>query len=342
MRTQDRLLDAHVAFVLRDLTGASFAALVRNEIDWVLDRAEKIVLDDVVDREAVTAVAVKYATRANLAGAIPDLVGEITARFRAHPANERPLSEVLPRARAEAFAHKIAELQPLRRRIAAVVAESPVVQTWLAGYLRSIALWPVATNRRLAGRVPGVNRALALGERVGGRVAAGALIEADLRSRELAESAAATLLAQWGSGLADGISDGEFAEALLTVWDRMAERPVRELLDAGDDAHLIDVVVLVFETWLELRDGDYVPALIRMGVDYFFGTYGSYPLSELLTEFGVSRSDLVEEALRFGPRALTALAANGDLEVFVRRQLSRFYDSPEARAALGDPAGGVG
>lgn len=334
MRTQDRLLDAHVSFVVRELTGESFATLVRGEIDWVLDRAEGIALDDVVDRAAVTAVALKYATRVDLAGAIPDLVGDIAQRFRAHPANERRLSEVLPRARAEAIAVKIAELQPLRRRIAALVAESPVVQTWLAGYLRSIALWPVATNRRLAGRVPGVNRALALGERVGGRVAASALTEADLRSRELAESAAATLLAQWGSGLADGISDDEFAEALLTVWDRVAERPVRELLDAGDDADLIDLVVLVFETWLELRDGDYVPALIRMGVDYVFDTYGSFPLRELLTEFGVSRDDLVEEALRFGPRALSALAANGDLEVLVRRQLARFYDSADAHAAL--------
>ena len=335
MRTQQRLLDAHVAFVVRELTDDSFAGLVRTEIDWVLDRAEHVVLGDVVDRAAVTAVAVKYATRTTLAGAIPDIVGEIAARLRMHPANEMRLDEIVPRARAEAFAAKIAELRPLRRRIAGLVAESPVVQSWLAGYLRSIALWPVAANRRMAGRVPGVNRALALGERVGERLAGGALTEADLRSRELAETAAATLLQQWGAGLADGVTDAEFAEALLTVWDQVAARPVRDLL-AADDTDLIDLVVLAFETWLELRDGAYVPALIEMGVDYFFDTYRDYPLNELLDEFGIARNDLVEEALRFGPRALSALAASGDLEAFVRRQLARFYDSAEAQAALAD------
>ena len=151
--TQQRLLDAHVAFVVRELTGETFGALVRTEIDWALDRAEHLTLDEVVERSAVAAVAVKYATRVNLAGAIPELVGEITARLRAHPANAMRLDEIVPRARAEEFATKIAELQPLRRRIATVVAESPVVQSWLADYLRTIALWPVAANRRLAGRV---------------------------------------------------------------------------------------------------------------------------------------------------------------------------------------------
>ena len=334
MGTRDRLLDAHVAFVVRELTGESFAALVRTEVDWVLDRSEGIALNDVVDRETVTAVAVKYATRVTLAGAIPDVAGEIAARFRAHPANERRLGQIVPRAQAEALAHKLAELQPVRRRLATLVAGSPVAQTWLAGYLRSIALWPVTTNRRIAGRVPGVNRAFALGERVGGRLVGGAVTEADLRTRELADSAAAALLQQWGHGLADGVSDDEFAEALLTVWDQAAQRPVRELLDAVEDADLIDLVVLAFETWLELRDGDYVPALIRMGVDHFFDTYGSYPLSELLGEFGLERGDLVEEALRFGPTTITTLAASGDLEAFVRRQLARFYDSADAQAAL--------
>ena len=332
MSTQQRLLDAHVAFVVRELTGEMFGALVRSEVDWVLDRAEHRTLDEVVERAAVTAVAVKYATRTNLAGAIPEIVGEIAARLRAHPANAMRLADIVPRARAEAFATKIAELQPLRQRIAGLVAQSPVVQTWLADYLRSIALRPVAANRRLAGRVPGVNRALALGERVAG----GALGEADLRSRELAESAASTLLRQWSGGLADGISDDDFAEALLSLWDQLAARPVRDLLDTGDDADLIDFVVLVFETWLDLRAGAYVPAIIEMGVDYFFDTYGTSTLRELLAEFGVERDDLVEEALRFGPPALTALAASGDLEAFVRRQLARFYDSPDAQAALSD------
>ncbi|WP_375482683.1 hypothetical protein [uncultured Jatrophihabitans sp.] len=334
MRTQDRLLDAHVGFVLRELTGDGFTELVRREIDWAVDRADDLTLDQVIDRSSVAAVAVKYATQVFLAGAIPDVAGEIASRLRTHPANDQRLDQVLPRPRVEALVAKLAEFGPMRRRVATLVAESPVVQVWLADYLRTIALWPVATNRRIAGRVPGVNRALALGERVGGRLAGGALTEADQRARELSENVAATLLQQWGQGLADGVDDDDFAEALLSVWDQVADRSIRELLDATDDADLIDLIVLVFETWMELRDGTYVPALIELGVDYVFDTYGAYPLSALLEEFGVTRADLVEEAVRFGPRALTALAASGDLEVFVRRQLARFYDSPEAEAAL--------
>ena len=69
---------------------------------------------------------------------------------------------------------------------------------------------------------------------------------------------------------------------------------------------------------------------------YVFDTYGSFPLQDLLAEFGLSRDDLAEEAVRFGPPALAALTETGELSAFVRRQLARFYDSPEAQAALSD------
>ncbi len=107
-----------------------------------------------------------------------------------------------------------------------------------------------------------------------------------------------------------------------------------ELLAALDDDDLIDFASIVYDGWLDVRDHAYLLTLVETGVRYFFDTYGELTLAALLEEFGLSRDDLVEEALRFAPRAVDALAESGLLAEMLRRQFGRFYASPAAREIL--------
>jgi hypothetical protein len=312
------------------LRGEGFAVLVATEVDHALDRARLLTLDQVIDRAEVKAVAAKYVAGFTLPGAIPEIAGEIATRLRSHPANDAALGTVLPRRHVTEIVEKIAELRPVRELIAARLAASPSIQAWLAGFLRSLATDAVASNRRLVTRVPGVSSALSAGE----RLAAPALREADQLSREVTERAAVTLLRRWRDRVADSLRDDDVAAAILEVWDGVADRPVRDLLDELDDGDLVDLLVVGYDTWLEIRTSDYLRALIDTGVDYFFDTYGGFALTDLLAEFGLGREDLIEEALRFAPRVIDALDEAGLLADLVRRQLSGFYASPEARAIL--------
>jgi hypothetical protein len=118
----------------------------------------------------------------------------------------------------------------------------------------------------------------------------------------------------------------------------IADQPVWTLLGSISDEQIVDLVVAIYELWLDLRTTDYVTGLVEAGVDLFFHTYGGFDLEELLTEFGLARDDLVEEALRFGPPAIEALAKTGALQDLLRRRLASFYHSPQAAALLADVA----
>lgn len=330
----DRLLEAHVAHQIARLRGPQFVELVQDEVDYLLSKAGELTLEQAVHRDQVKAVAIKYVAGFDLPGAIPEIAGDIAARLRLHPSNDTELRDLLPRRHVQAAVEKIAELRPLREAIVARVAQSPSVQTWLGQYLYSLATAPIATNRRLAQRVPGVSSALSVGERLAG----GVVREADLRSRELAEKAAGAMLSRWRDGTATGLDDDELADALLELWDGVDSVAMREIFDAVGEDDIVDLIVVGYDAWLDLRESPYVHSLIETGVDYFFDTYGDYELDALLEEFGLGPEDLVEEALRFAPRAIEALADTGLLEDMLRRQLTGFYASPEVAAILADRA----
>jgi hypothetical protein len=323
MELAQRLLDAHVAHDVAHLRGGAFADLVEQEVDEALRRAADITLTQVVGRRQVKDVAHKYVSTFRLPGAIPEIAGELAARLRAHPANATPLGTVLPRRHVLAAVAKGVELRDLRGRIADAVAASPSVQGWLAGFLRSLVTTPVE-------KLPlsGVARAVL------GRLSGPMDAEVEQRTREFTEWVAARMLERWaGPGVA-ALGDDELAGALLDVYDSHADRPVGDLLAALEEDDLVDVLVIGYEFWLDLRTGDYLQALIDTGIDYFFDRYGGFPLDQLLDEFGLGRADLIEEAMRFAPRAIQALDAAGVLVDVVRRRLASFYDSPAARSIL--------
>lgn len=327
-----RLLDAHVAFELAELQGPQFARLVEREVDHALDVAGRLTLSEVVRREDVTAVATKYVAQFALPGAIPEIVGDLATRIRSHEANDVTLGDVVPRTHVSAVITKVAAMRPVREWIAVQITESPAVQTWLADYLRSLTAGAVENNVRLAKKVPGVSLGLSLGNRIAG----GAVREADQRTREMTEQAAAAILTRSRANILAKTRDEDVEAALIDLWDRAAPREIGDLLATVEDDDLIDVASILYDAWLDIRDHAYLLAMVETGIDHVFDRYGDTPLDELLAEFGLGRDDLVQEALRFAPTVIDALAAEGLLEDLVRRQLSRFYDSEQARAVLRD------
>lgn len=329
----DRLLEAHVAYQVSQLRGENFAAAIATEVDHALRDSRLLTLDRVMHRDQVKAVAVKYVATFRLPGAIPEIAGEIATRLRTHPANEVALRDVISRQRVEDLVVVVAEMRALRTQVLRGLADSYAVQAGLTGLVQGIAAGAVGSGRRFVGRVPLVGAGFTVAEKVGGRVAAGipsAIPEGiDQRGREIAERTARLLIGYLGDN-ATAVDDAELREAVLEVWDTISARPLNELMSLVSDEDLIDLFVGVYAAWLDVRDSAYITALVETGVDIFFDTYGAFTLDRLLEEFGLGREDLIEEALRFAPSVIEALAEEGLLEGLVRRRLEGFYASPEA------------
>ncbi|SDL11331.1 hypothetical protein SAMN05428985_109211 [Nocardioides sp. YR527] len=334
-----RLLDAHVAHEMAALRGVRFLDLVTGEIDFALGAANGLTLDQVMPRDLIKEVALKYVSTFRLPGAIPEVAGALATRLKAHPANDTQLGKVVSRPRIAELVEALVEMRTLRQQVLRSLAENSGIQAGVGTLVRGTARGAVDTGRRLADNLPGGSFGFSIAERFAGRMAdtvkgtpVGAAV--DQSARELAERGAGALLGYLSDTAATSVTDEEVHDALLEVWDALATRPVREIADLVDDEQLVALFVGLYQVWLDVRDSDYLQALVDTGVDFFFDTYGSFTLDRLLEEWGLGRDDLVEEALRFGPPVIEALAEAGVLEQLVRRRLSSFYDSPEARALL--------
>jgi hypothetical protein len=325
-----RLLEAQIEFVLAQLGPDHFAGLVEVEVDNALSAAGELVLDRLVSRDQIKSTARKYATAMSIPGSIPELAGEIAARVYGHRAqDENRIGEVIGTEQIEALAAKLLELPLVSERL----PESPLAISAVSWWLHRIALDVAMHNRELAERVPGLSSLLAAGGQIAGTVAPGARAELDLRLRELAERGARLLLRRASAPGRSGHEQPMYG-AVLDLWYERVDEPMSSLREYLSQDDLEDLLVLGYEFWLAFRGTAYLHALLDEGVDFFFDKYGEFTLRELLEEFGISREDMVDEALRFAPPAIEVLSDNGMLAAFLRRRLEPFFLSDEVLTLL--------
>ncbi|WP_051198450.1 hypothetical protein [Gordonia shandongensis] len=301
-----RLLDAHVEFERRRLLDpGAFAATAEEEIDAALADAARLALEESVSRDIIKAVAHKYAVAFPVEGGIPELAGRVASRlYEYSAADHTELGEVVDRRRFDDLAVGLAELGLSRRLVQRVLDSPATVDACVEAVQRAL------NSSRLPARIaPTVDSVV---ERVARR---GARLVLDANRAEADHLVLDAAREVWLAGADQSVSD------------------VGEMLAAGD---VEDAVVLAFEFWRTFRDTPYFAALLREGVDEVFDTYGTVALADLLTELGITRDDLVEEALRFGPPVIAQLDARGLLEPALRRRLRPFYESAEFAAALAD------
>lgn len=326
----DALLDALTQYIADRLSGENLVKLVHEEVGHALEAARQLTLAEVITARQVSGVAVKYALEWRIEGTLSDLAGEIAQRV-----HSRVVSDVEAAGSSESLADvagKVVSL-PAFARIADQLYHSPVVRGAVAWFLYRMAVDSVQRNSALVAKVPGAEALLRLTGAVGQKVAPGGVHAVDKVFREVVERVVTGFVAHSHiPDMADmrepivaaaaQMFDGKSAQSILAVGSTVTAKEIE------------DILLLCFEVWDDLRRTRPLRAAVEEGVAVFFDRYSTYTLAELLDEIGVTRDDMIEEALRFVPRALGAVQDRGILDSFVRRQFSDFTQSEQVRALL--------
>ena len=317
----DRLLDALVAHFQETLDPDQLDGWLEAELDFLLEQAETLTLDEVVNADQILDTARKYAVSTELGGGIPELVGELVERLYHHGIQEeRCVGDVVDEATVTALVDKVLEI-PLSRRGIGWLSRNPVLLAVLAGGTQlGLKTW-------FHQGVPDPVRAL-LGRRVPERWRA----SLELRLQDWLQERMAALLADpwlYSDDNLDGLRD-----LVLVGWQDFSERPLREVRDLLDSEDIQELFVIGYDFWRDFRHSDYFAALLETGVSAFFDKYGSSTLRDLIDEVGLTRDQLLGDALRFGPPAVRVLRERGMLETWLRRHLAPFFDKPETLAIL--------
>lgn len=303
----DRLLDAQVAFAMRQLTtDADFTALVDDELDFYRSDSGTLPLEVVMPRQLIKDVARKYTMSFPVEGAIPELVGQVAARlYRSDVHETTSLSDILGARRFEELSAIATELPVARHAVEQVLERPSTADTVVELVQRAVE------------------------HRVGARLARRLARPVEKWTRRGTALVAESAREDSGELLADAVRD---------FWRGSSDEAIVGFRESVTEADVEDTVVLIFEFWRTFRQTDYFRSLLDAGIDEVFDTYGATPVADVVEDLGITEADLREEAHRFGPSVIKRLADEGFLEPLLRRRLAAFYTSPEFLDAITRPA----
>lgn len=333
------LLEAHVAYVVDELSGDGLTALIGEEIDAALAMAEKLTLGAVVTRKQIKETAKVFAAKVEFGPGLPELVGDIARRVFDEAVHDKTSIEaLLTDAHVEDFIDQALELKTLREQIIRTLVTSPLY-TDLAADLLYGGITGYLAQSNVAKNIPGASSVFKLG-RAALNVAKPSLessIEEGLR-KYIAKAVAASQQRS-ASFLIEHADAETLKELALDGWERVKHRPIGSFREHIDARAVEELFVTGFEAWRHLRLQHWYTALIDAGIDGFFEKYEKTTLAALLEDLGIGRQQMLDEALRYAPSVIKVLGKKKLLEPIVRRRLAGFYASPALAAVLGPAAG---
>lgn len=329
-----RLLDAHVAWLLAQMSSEALPATVEREVDELLAIGSRVTIADLVDIETLKEAVRNLLTVVPPSTAASTLVAMAADVAYDGPAESFTLADVLDRENVERLADEALGNIDTLGRLLDDLTRAPLVVTLASRFMTKVVADVVATNRAMAEKIPGVGGLVSFGASAAGKVGGAASKQVEARLGDTAAKGAAFAARRLNSIVIETLKDPAARRAVLEIFDLYADQPVTRLAQIAqrDDVHRVagllqDIVIAGAPT-------EPVFALSDALVDGFVQVYGGHPAATLVSDLGIDRDTLVAHATVAATRALEAARASGDLERVLRARLAEFYGSPEVAAIL--------
>lgn len=332
----ERLLDAHVAFMVEQLDGETLRLNIEEELDHALEAAEKITLNEAVTRAQIKETVKNYAVELDLHGGIPELVGDIARSLYNHPIHDRTaFSDLVTDQQFVELLEQVLAMKDLREKVIKrsignplfAALASDVLYNGIKGYINDN---PLTKNSKLAAG------ALSVGKSLLAKASPGLEQAVEDGVKKYIAANIKSTQRQTEKFIRARVEDNTVRERALDLWDENKDQKVAVVREYISERDVEEGFVAGYEYWRRLRHTEYYWTLIEACIDGFFDKYGDASLREILDEVGVNRGMMVEEAMRYAPPVIAMLKEKGLLEPRIRRQLEKFYLSQEARGILGE------
>lgn len=324
------LLEAHVAFELKQWQGKALNKTLKYEAEAIWEWMEEITLDQFSSADRITEIALRFVADMPLPKGITDIIGTVAKHLVELPVNrETSVADVIDADLFDEGVDLIVELRHLREEIIRQSIGSPVYATLVSEILYNGIRDYLGSENILTQKVPGMGKLL----KKGGDALSKRVPNIEERLRGYIEKNMQRTVEQSEKFLLNALSDDRIRSMAEEIWD-MIQDSTLSVADVLNEDEIDNLVQYGFVFWLHLRKTEYLAELIREAIEKLFDEYGAMPLSDLLNNVGVTKKLIEKETLTVGPQLFEVLDDSGFLEATVRRRLTAFYKSKEAAAAL--------
>lgn len=335
MSQAEALLNAHVQFELKRLSGKKAAADIAPLVDELWSWASATTLNELIDRDLATDSVLRWIEDWYLPDTVTVLLGALAKRLIHLPINQQTrLGDLVDDELCEAGVDLIVDLQRLREQLISQATNSPLYAMLISNVLYSgIRDYVASSSDAMQKKVPGMGLlskgASALNKRVPGLE--GALEE---RLRSFIQSNTARSIRNSRQFLLDALGPEQIRQLAEEIWAdaKDVQLTVSELLDDDEIDRLISFGLAI---WQDLRQTDYIAELAREIISGIFDSYGEQKLDTVLEHIGLDLGTLRDEATTLGPALLRRAHDNGLLALWLELRLRPFYESRACAKLLG-------
>lgn len=327
----EQLLQAHVAFELKQWRGKTLEKRIKEDISAFWDWAKGLPLSEFSSPEQVTDIARRLVHEMPLPEGITGIIGTVTKHLINLPVNsETRIADVLDEELYDEGTELIISLRELREELIRQAVNSPVYGSLVTEILYNGIRDYLTSDNALTQKIPGVSSLLNKG--------AGAISkripDLENRLRQSVETNLNRTIKQSEKFLNESLTDKRIRHIAEELWSMLQHSPL-SIAELVADEDIDDIIAYGFKLWLHLRETEYLVELIREAIEHVFSEYGDSKLSKLLEMVGVNKKLLQAEALAIVPAIIEVADASGFLEETIRRRFEPFYASKEAAKLIG-------
>jgi hypothetical protein len=332
-----QLLDAQVAYVLAELAPGRLAEVVARDIDDLFDVASRVTVADVADPSAIKRVGRRLVAQVSRSAVVTDLAGAFAdAIYDMSAGDQYLLGDVLDRDAVLALVQHVLSLRTLSDRALDRLTESPLVATIASRFVAKIVGDFMQQNRARAEKLPGMSTMLNIGTGAVSKVRGATDRHLEQLLGDAAGKGALYALKRTNNAIRELLRDAPIEEAAMQLWDLHADEPISDLRSYLSRAELREFVLRVHAVVASARDTEFAGELVDVVVDVFFEQYGQYDVARLVGELGITRDDVVADAVAIVEPLVAAVRADGTLERLIRARLEPFFHSAAVEAILAD------
>ena len=329
-----RLLDAQTAWLVGQLTGPELPDLLAQDVDELLEIGSRITVGELVSAEEIKPIARLIAATVPPSTAASTLVAAAADVLYDGPAAPFTLADLIDREHVAGLADEALSSVELVEKLLDDLTRSPLVATLASRFVGRIVNDVVQMNQAVADKIPGVGSLVSFGTKAAGQMLGAADKSLQQVLGDTAGKGASFAMRRLNKVVVETLKDPTTRDAVLEVYDLYADEPVARLDQIGTREDVQRVAGLIQDIVIAGAPTDPVSALLDALIDGFFRVYGETPAAELISDLGISRDELVEQAVAVVPGLLATAHEKGELEPLLRARLEPFFASPEVAAIL--------
>lgn len=260
------LLLEQVRFIKKQLLDQKNPQFIQNFISQTYQNADKILLKNVIQLEQLQSVVQKYAFELNLGADILEFIGVVAQKIHQYAIHSQTIfNDLLSDESFELWMFKILELEQLRDYIQENLQHNPQIQQV------SLQL----ANQILESNTPWLNQLrqyTVKHNRIGAKVISFIQDQQHNIELKLEQQLATAIRSQLSNIIL--LPNEDLADIATHVWNEVKQRSLKEAFSQVQSIDFEEFFILVYETWKELRQTEYMQQVILNVVEAFYEYFG--------------------------------------------------------------------